>query len=370
MPAHEFKNNIPPNIPVGLFQQTPQTVPDGRFRPFQILQSGELVTADLMLQIARGEIPGMTSVLKFGRNPEIDQNVTEDVWTGGGIWVPPTTARFHDVASSDIDDVGALLSTGTITSVTTVTRIIDTGATFIADGVTAGDVFINDTGKEHGVIINVSSETEVVIERFMSDCGPGLRGGIIGDTYRIASSADTGAAVILLIGLNASWEAECEYVILNGTTNVTTTKSYQRIFRMTIVLAGSSGWNEGNISATAQTDGTVTAHIFAQDNQSQMAIYTIPANTMGYIISYYLNMVKPVTGVKVVYDLLIHPFGEVWQVKHHKGLVNEGTSDLQHDYEVPLAIPPKADIKIRATSSANDVDVAAGFDLILVDMPQ
>ncbi len=57
-----------------------------------------IYTASLtsMLEIAKGNVPGHSTVNKFGRNTDIDTAAKEDIWDGGGLWVAPTQARKHD----------------------------------------------------------------------------------------------------------------------------------------------------------------------------------------------------------------------------------------------------------------------------------
>lgn len=67
-----------------------------------------LNSPDFMLAVAAREVDGYVPLNKFGRNPVINTaSDPEDVWTGGGIWVPPTTARVHNLASSSAADTSA-----------------------------------------------------------------------------------------------------------------------------------------------------------------------------------------------------------------------------------------------------------------------
>lgn len=44
---------------------------------------------------------GGEPLTKYGRNLDVDSgSVPEDVWSGGGIWVPPTAARVHTLTGS------------------------------------------------------------------------------------------------------------------------------------------------------------------------------------------------------------------------------------------------------------------------------
>ena len=55
------------------------------------------------------------AVMEAGRNPDVDIG-TEDIWSQGGTWVPPTAARIHALVSSsaedDPDKGGAVPGTG------------------------------------------------------------------------------------------------------------------------------------------------------------------------------------------------------------------------------------------------------------------
>ncbi len=66
---------------------------------------------DFALDVARGLVSGITSENKFGRNIEIDSSTLADIWDGGHvtggvspIWVAPTAARTHTIASTDAND--------------------------------------------------------------------------------------------------------------------------------------------------------------------------------------------------------------------------------------------------------------------------
>ena len=66
------------------------------------------LSKDYHLEHARGGVPRLKFVSKFGENEDIDPGtVPETIWGEGGVWVPPTQARVHDVTSTDAGDTAA-----------------------------------------------------------------------------------------------------------------------------------------------------------------------------------------------------------------------------------------------------------------------
>jgi hypothetical protein len=243
---------------------------------------------DYGVEVARGRISGQSEILKFGRNQDVDTAAAEDVWDGGGTWVPPTAARVHAVVSSSTADDGA--------------------------------------------------------------------------------PAGTGAQTVTVLGLDDSYLEISETVTLDGTTPVNTVNSYRMIYRMYVTVAGSGGVNAGNITATAATDATITAQISTGFNQTLMAIYQVPANKTAYVFHYYAAINKALTsGVGCDIGLQVKPFGEVYQYKHILGLQIGGASYLRHDFGIPLECTQKSILKVIASTTANNTDISAGFDLVLVN---
>jgi len=82
-----------------------------------MVDSGGVTTAPSNQDIAEGKISDRFPVNKFGRNTEIDSTVVADIWSGGKtvgalpagtslIWVAPTAACKHNIASTSTDDDG------------------------------------------------------------------------------------------------------------------------------------------------------------------------------------------------------------------------------------------------------------------------
>lgn len=103
------------------------------------------------------------------------------------------------------------------------------------------------------------------------------------------SNGDT--ATITVIGLDANYNAISENVVLNGTTPVSTVKSYLRINGM-VVAIGSATNPAGVVTLKDLTNTTTYAQINTGVGRTQAAIYTVPAGH-----TYYLQRVNIYTSL-------------------------------------------------------------------------
>lgn len=175
----------------------------------------------------------------------------------------------------------------------------------------------------------------------------------------------TGARQVKIKGVDANYAEIEETVSLNGTTNVLTSNSFLRINSMEVIEAGSGGVNAGAITATATTAGTVTAKINTGENSAQQAVYTVPASRAGYVLAMSLAQLKEATGA-VMARLMVRRFGEVWKTENYMQSNADGQSEQVRHFRTPVYLPAKADVRIRAGVSADNTDVAAGLEILLV----
>jgi hypothetical protein len=64
---------------------------------------------------------------------------------------------------------------------------------------------------------------------------------------------------------------------------------------------------------------------------------------------------------------MIRPPGGVFQIKSLLGVLSAGGSYYNHIYTAPIRLEPRTDIKMRTgISSADEVDMSAGFDILLL----
>lgn len=244
---------------------------------------GALLTQDFGNEVSLGIVPGYSIDTKFGRNPDVDTTSTpEDLWGGSSTYTGFNATANQNIAvvSADANDTGTVVSSGTATG-GSATTIVDSSATFSSDGVAAGDCVVNDTQAAHGIVASVDSETQLTVYRMT---GARIQGifNVSGDTYRVVNANSTGAALIRLEGiLDEDYvEQTPKYAVLNGASTVTVTVNAIRCSRAKIIIAGSSGVNEGVITIN---QATTTANVFANvpaTGRTTIAATTVPAGKL------------------------------------------------------------------------------------------
>jgi hypothetical protein len=183
------------------------------------------------------------------------------------------------------------------------------------------------------------------------------------------SGSGTGARTVLVAGLDADYNEISETVTLNGQTAVLTTNLFLRVFRAYVVTAGSGGTAAGTIyvgdgSVTTGVPATVYAVIDVGDNQTNMAIWTVPA---GYTLYIYRGTFSAASNNAAQYILgkfMVRPFGGVFR---NAADITVNSSVFGYDFEIPLAVPEKSDIEARAIALAGtNFYVTASFEGVYV----
>jgi hypothetical protein len=103
-------------------------------------------------------------------------------------------------------------------------------------------------------------------------------------TLASTSASDNTQATVLISGLDSTWALQTETVTLNGTTNVTTVKSFLRINSMVLTSPGTSHTSNVGI-ITAKNGGITYAQINAGIGKNQAAVYSVPNGYTMYLYS-------------------------------------------------------------------------------------
>jgi hypothetical protein len=151
--------------------------------------------------------------------------------------------------------------------------------------------------------------------------------------------------------------------------------SFIRVFRMRNVnstnLAGHVFcFVESAVASGVPDPDSIRAIIQPGNNQTEMAVYTIPAGKTGYMRSWFASTSGSNRSSNYVMRLLARSFGGVFQLKHKTAIADNGTSAYHHIYEEPEVFQAKTDIEMKTTMTANgatSANISAGFDIVLVD---
>jgi hypothetical protein len=239
---------------------------------------------DFALDICKGQVPGHSTVNKFGRNTDCAAAATEEIWDGSAAYSWPATALMTSISQT-------------------------------------------------------------------------------------ADQAAMRGATIEVQGLDANWALVVQNAVLDATltTNVVTLDTpLIRCFRMK-VLANVVSDSPIRVHNAGETQDY--AIISIGNNQTEMAIYTVPANRKAFLTNYYAHH-NPTTGQTFTSNII-----NIWardnansyakQVKHTVGVPEDGF--FQHHFYPYQTYGEKTDIYITSSPVGAAADISAGFDLILVE---
>jgi hypothetical protein len=328
--------------------------------------------SNFLIEVSKGNVAGHVVMNKFGANPDVNIATTpEDVWDGGGVYgFLPTTAQLMEMESTDANDVGDVVASGTATGGSLFT-LEDSSKTFTVD-VSVGDFLTNDANDQFSII---SAVADTVLTCQPMNNGSSINftqtANALGDAYRVVNAGDTGAAVVGVYGLDADFNPQNENVVLTGLTEANLTHDYIRIYRMAVLTAGSAGSAIGNIDCQIQSGGTLAARIITDNNQTLMAIFTVPNGMTGYFLQGYVGVTKtgnPSAINTARFTWRAKPSGGVFNTKGIIEVISSGNSFWQYTYQGAPGIPPLTDVIIRCENvSHSATGVVGGFDILLVD---
>jgi hypothetical protein len=218
---------------------------------------------------------------------------------------------------------------------------------------------VNDTLEtvwaEGGLYYHPSSATQMTVSSSSDD-----------DT---ANEGD-GARTVELFGLDADYNEISETILLDGTSAVTTTKSFLRINRGIVRSAGDNEVASGTIYAGTGTltlgkPANVYLSILPADGQTLMALWTVPAGYTAYLTQSDVTVTTIQDNKFATVSVVARPEGQVFQVKD-KFVMDRGVHNQKYDF--PLEFAEKTDIEVRcvANSSNANVNISAGLDLVYI----
>jgi len=175
-------------------------------------------------------------------------------------------------------------------------------------------------------------------------------------------------------GLDTDWEEVSQNVNLdatNTTTAVALGTPLRRVFRMKVHANVVAAQNiEVHNSANTTTYGVVTAG----NNQTLMALYTVPEGKNAVITNYYASVLNETNPNKTPLGTNVKLFAAdrlrnyEFQLKHATGIPSEGDA-LSHHFNPYVGVfSRRTDLKLMMHCIGEPGTVYAGFDIFLVDL--
>lgn len=191
----------------------------------------------------------------------------------------------------------------------------------------------------------------------------------VSSTSASDAAAGTGAHTVYVAGLDANYNEINEIVTLDGQTGVNTTNLFLRVFSAYVVTAGSANTAIGDLyigvgTITAGVPATVYAKIDIGENQTNMAMWTVPANHTLYIYRGTFSAASNNAAQYVLGKFMFRNFGGVFR---NAADITVNSNVFGYDFEIPLAVPEKTDIEARAIALAGtNFYVTASFEGIYI----
>ena len=170
-----------------------------------------------------------------------------------------------------------------------------------------------------------------------------------------SSTADTGKQVTIL-GLDEDFNPVQETFTISG-ASATGTQTFARVYRayMSDTVANAT-------QIRVSRGATEILRISIGKSQTLMAIYTVPANYNAYLLQ---GVASIKYGGDATIDMFVRYPGGPFRIGHSGEVAGTGMP-YHYKFGVPIKLPPKTDIDVRATVRSNNSRVTAAFDIVLM----
>ena len=174
----------------------------------------------------------------------------------------------------------------------------------------------------------------------------------------VVGTSTTDNSQITIEGVDADYNEVSNIVTLNGTTTVTTSASYLRSYRAFV-----SDDNEPAGDVTITHSGDTVAIISAEENQTLMATYTVPAGYTAYLYQLVFGGAAELANKFMTVRLRARKPGGVFRTQ---AKYTTAAQTFEEVMEFPLKFEEKTDIEITAQASSQTQQASAMFDLLLI----
>jgi hypothetical protein len=189
----------------------------------------------------------------------------------------------------------------------------------------------------------------------------------IAATYNVSSTNAGDTQTITALLLDDNWDLQEVSVVLTGQTQAAFTGTYIRFIRAWNSSATATAGDiyiaeTGATTAGVPNDTTlIKGFIPLADQQSLQAVMSTPANKTSFLLDFSLGVVSLKTAN---FKLRMREFGGVFRTRDDV----RGVADHVPIFiPVPPQIPEKSDIIFEVDAAANNTEVHAIFNMLIVD---
>lgn len=180
--------------------------------------------------------------------------------------------------------------------------------------------------------------------------------------------AGTGAHGMVLYGIDADRRSQVEVVLLNGLTPVVTTSTWLGINRVALFRSGSGQVNEGKITATAVTGGSIQAAVPAGEGTTQQTMFFVQAGHTALATGLLVNALKLAGGSSPKLTLKAWVLSFVSNSKYEVFRYNIDTAVENHlDYPPEDRFPVTEQSVLYFTASTDTNNTAVGLRYSLIE---
>lgn len=201
----------------------------------------------------------------------------------------------------------------------------------------------------------------------------------VADIVSISSSNSGDTQNVLIYGLKADGSVAAQIVKLQGQTRVALTTPLWRIYRMEnfsfpgVSFAGTVYCYSGTTNTGGVPSGGSVTKALVDDgnNQTQMAIYTIPAGKVAFLrrgeVAFGYDGLPSAGPQQVQFCFEVRTYNNVFKIKKTVYCISTGTTQHYDDRPFADPIPALSDIKTCVVSATDDISASSTFHLWIAD---
>jgi len=178
-------------------------------------------------------------------------------------------------------------------------------------------------------------------------------------TTAAGSPATDNGVKVTIQGLDEDYNEVSEEVTLAGAGTATTIQTFLRVFRAFVL-----GSQEPTADLNITNGGTTYARITAGENQTLMAMWTVPAGYTGFLDHVNFSTGTTNNNQYVTAQFVQRQLDGVFRALLKQSLSEGAAADFVIRY--PILIPEKTDVEARAVSSGTNNSISADFSMIYI----